>query len=151
MAALTILKTTEVPIEISAGNSFGPYNVVYRVNLATVSPSPAATDTIDFGWVPAGYRVTRVVTRVVRPAGATCTVAIGDFDDSNSFIPSVDANAAIGTRVESVALYTALNATYTEGGGGKSFPVAKQLRLLLNNTNAVAILDIGVTIEKLPL
>jgi hypothetical protein len=154
MAALSILTTTSAtpPPAISAG---GPWNFNVLVDFSKVANGvgPAGTDTIDFAWVPAGYRVTRVVTKVEKAAGGVCTVAIGDEDDSNCFIPTADANAAVGTRVETTPLYSGASPTIApvEGSAGKSYPAAKKLRMLVNNANAVAQIRVGVTLEPLPL
>lgn len=154
MAALSILTTTSA-VPPKAVETVGPFNFDVLVDFSKVSNGvgPAATDTIDFAWVPAGFRVDRVVTKVEKVAGGTCTVAIGDEDDSNCFIPTADANAAVGTRVENTPLYsgTTPNIAPVEGSAGKSYPAAKKLRMLVNNANAVAQIRVGVTLSKLPL
>lgn len=131
----------------------------FRIDLSKVNSGAGAVaaDTLDFADVPAGDRVRAMYGVVVKAAGGTCTADVGDTADADAYFSNarstaLNLNAAVGTRVDLAALYsgTTPNIAAVDGTNGKVYPTGGVLRATINNTNALAIVDLFVLFAKGP-
>lgn len=122
-----------------------------------------ANDTIDFFVTERRVRVNRLIVEIVRAAGGTCTARFGDTTDDDRFLgqaatgdtnTAVDLNAAVGTVRTSILQVNAADADFAQpnvGSGGVDYWTAGgTLRATILNTNAVAICDVTVDLDRYP-
>jgi hypothetical protein len=99
-----------------------------------------AGESAEFYTIPAGSLVEAVDAYILTPAGATCTVDIGDETNPDGFLDGGDCEGAAGTRI-ALAGTEADRALAAEG---RWFAAATGLRVTFPAANAVAKLRIVI-------
>ena len=126
----------------SPGSYSQPVKAEMRIDFSDTNVS--STNVVQSLNIPAGALVTNVIVRVVTAEDATATATVGDGDDPNGWIASLDLNAT-GTT------FTAkpINADAYPALGGRLYTSADTIDLVVGADLDACVLDIAAEYSML--
>jgi hypothetical protein len=115
-----------------------------RVDFSVSGNAAAASDVVQLLDVPLGFLCLGCSVRVITAEGIADTATIGDGDDPNGYIASVDLNA-LGETHSSLALTEAAPPTFDDaymGAGGKYYAAADTIDAVVSAITDGCVLEI---------